>query len=259
MSTEAYVLTEGGRGLLLCFIFYDGRRNWENGKRKLSVFPGIHYIQLLTLLWERLRPKKWLSLPHERLWDHPSFVHRWQYWGIHVTKSNAGQRGTFPTLQGIGTPLASWGPVALGLLGDSSLVWTLVFSWWSHQQSQQFHCVWGCISQGLEEGAAREEEGDNGRRYVENIVERPMRTQKALWSLLKTGKILSYPWMVSADDVSGATLYISKCNKCSLFELLCPVSYLLLRLPLERVFSWGSWLALLSIPPPHLESESSGW
>lgn len=48
----------------------------------------------------QVKARKSLSLPHERLRDHLPFVHTWPYCGIHVTKSNAGQRGTIPILQG---------------------------------------------------------------------------------------------------------------------------------------------------------------
>lgn len=225
------MLTEGGGGLFLCFIFYDRRRNWENGKRKLFISPGIHYNKLLTLLRERLRPENdWVCLMRD-----------FEITCLLCTKGSTTvgsmwqraklDRDTFPTLQGISTPLASWGPMALGLLRDSSLVWTLVFSWWSHQQSQQFHCVQGYTSQGLEQGTAREEEGDNGRSYVENVVDRPMRTLKALWSLLETGKILSYPWMVSAM-MSLVQLFTSitltsapSLNFCVMYLTFCSVSH----------------------------------
>lgn len=94
-----------------CFLFSTmGRRNWVNGKSKLSISPRIPCIQLM-IAERTVEAGKWLRFPHERLGGPRA---PWSYCGVLVIKGSAGQRGTSPTLQGTSTPLAPWGPVDLG-------------------------------------------------------------------------------------------------------------------------------------------------
>ena len=157
-----------------------GRRNCANGKSKLSIPPGS-LVFSWWLCWEKGWGEKMAEVSSWEALRSSVFSAQQCHCGIHVTKSSAGQRDTSPALQGTSTPPAPWGPVDLGSWRDSSPVWILVYSGWSHQQSQQFHCIWGCTSCGFEQGAARAKGRENSRRRVVSVVVRPVRTHKALF------------------------------------------------------------------------------
>lgn len=146
-----------------------GRRNWVNGKSKLSISPRIPYIQLMIA--ERMvEAGKWLRFPHERLGDPQA---PWSYCGVLVIK---GREALLPPSR---EPALLWLPEDqwIWALRESSPVWTLVYSRWSHQHSQQFHCIWGYTSYGHEQGLLQE----NSRRYIVSVVFRLVRTYKALF------------------------------------------------------------------------------
>lgn len=208
MSIDVFVLTEGGGGLFLCSIFYDRRINWENGKRKLFIFPGIHYIQLLTLLRERLRPENdWVCLMRDFevtcLLCTGDITVRFMWQRTMLDREAVSPLFRELTLHWL---LGGFGPFERQQPVVNISIFLMVAS---AKPKVSLH------SSLYKPGTwTREEEGDNGRRYIENIVDRPMRTFKALWSLLETGKILSYPWMINTI-ISLVQLFTSiSVNKC---------------------------------------------
>ena len=155
-----------------CFLFSTmGRRNWVNGKSKLPISPGS-LIFSWWLLREQLRLKSgWgflmrgleiLRLPG------PTVGSLW-------SRAVLGREALLPPSR---EPAFLWLPEDqwIWALGESSPEWTLVYSRWSHQHSQQFHRIWSYTGYGYEQGLLEE----NSRRFTVSVVFRLVRTYKAL-------------------------------------------------------------------------------
>ena len=156
-----------------CFLFSTmRRRNWGM-ERASYLFPLGSLVFSWWLLREQLRLESdWgflmrgleiLGLPG------PTVGSLW-------SRAVLGREALLPPSR---EPALFWLPEDqwIWALGESSPVWKLVYSRWSHQHSQQFDRIWSYTSYGYEQGLLEE----NSRRYTVSVVFRLVRTYKALF------------------------------------------------------------------------------